>query len=85
MNSFFIFKFARKKRIPFSFFVFKSEVRKTVHVAVLDVSPFWRVAVLDTTKTATRLNSDNPTYPKRPVDLYPKRCGVVAVLDLAPF
>ena len=27
--SFFVFKFANEKRIPFSFFVFKSEVRKT--------------------------------------------------------
>ena len=55
------------------------------------LSPFWRVAVFgynqngDKSKMSTRLNSDNPAYPKRCVDLYPKRCmspfWCVTVLD----
>ena len=74
----------------------KTATTKRVHVAVLVCHCFGCVVVLachrfgynqngDKSKTATRLNSDDPTYPKRCVDLYPKRCmspfRCVAVLD----
>ena len=58
-------------------------------VAVLTCRRFGYNQNGDKSKTAARLNSNNPTYPKCHVDLYPKRCmspfWCVAILDVSLF
>ena len=63
-----------------------------LRVAVLDLSPFWRVAVLDTTKTATnpkRRHVKTATNSRRHFgeksSWICRRFGFVAVLGVSPF